>query len=98
MSHGHGEQQHITPTSVYVGVWIALLILTGVTVGVSLFDLRTFTVFTAVIVATVKVTLVLLFFMHLKYERPVFMWMILVVLICYGIAIGLTFADYVFRF
>ena len=94
MRSGEG---HIVPDSVLISVWAALLALTAVTVGVSLVDLKHITIFTAVIIATVKATLVVLYFMHMRYERPLYWWMLSAALGFYGIAIGLTFVDYSFR-
>ncbi len=98
MSHQEQEPHpHITPTKVYFYVWLTLVFLTAVTVGVSYVNMHKFTVFTAMLVATVKVMLVVLFFMHLIYEKVVYWLMILAVLLTYGIFVFLTFADYYFR-
>jgi hypothetical protein len=35
--------------------------------------------------------------MHIRFEKPMYGVMILVVLVTYGIFIGLTFADYFYR-
>ena len=81
----------------YVGVWAALVTLTCVTVGVSFLDMQRFTVFTALLIATVKAALVLLYFMHLRFLRPLYAVMILVVLLTYAIFVILSFSDYSFR-
>ena len=47
-----------------------LLILTVVTVAVSKIDFGNFNIWFALGIAVVKGSLVLLFFMHLKYDRP----------------------------
>ncbi|NLX04768.1 MAG: cytochrome-c oxidase [Phycisphaerae bacterium] len=85
------------PPGLYVKVWIALVLLTGVTVTVSYLDMQKFTVFTAMLIATVKASLVLLYFMHIRFEKVVFQLMILFTLIIYAIFIFLTFADYSYR-
>jgi cytochrome c oxidase subunit 4 len=95
-SSGHGEA-HVIPYKVYVGVWLALLALTAVTVGVSFVDMRNVAVLTAVLIAAVKSSLVLLYFMHVRFERMLYVVMILAVLFTYAIFIGLTFADYGYR-
>ena len=97
MSDHHSEEAHAVPYSVYVNVWLALLVMTGITVGASYIDFGHVGLFTAILIATVKATLVLLYFMHVRFERPVFTYMILAVLITYGIFIALTFSDYSFR-
>jgi len=55
----------------YLMVFGTLLVLTLITVGVSYLDLPEFeTVIVALIIATTKASLVAMFFMHLKGERP----------------------------
>jgi len=82
---------------VYVLTWIALLMLTAATVTVAGLHLGKMSVFTAVAIAFVKASIVLSFFMHLKYERRLLK--LLVYLVIGGIAglIALTFTDYFFR-
>jgi len=59
----------------YLAVFGALLVLTAATVGVSYLNLPiTPTVIIAVAIASVKASLVAMFFMHLKGERPVVYW------------------------
>jgi len=54
----------------YLGVFAALLVLTGVTVAVAFVDLgHGFNIALALVIATLKASLVGLFFMHLKWER-----------------------------
>ena len=69
--HGHGGRPHVPhvlPYKIYFGVWAALIVLTVVTVGVSYFDFGAGNLVVAMIVATVKGTLVCMYFMHLKYD------------------------------
>jgi cytochrome c oxidase subunit IV len=49
----------------------ALLILTGLTVGASYIDFGQGNIVIALAIATVKATLVALFFMHLVHDKPV---------------------------
>ena len=59
----------------YLMVFGALLVLTLVTVGVSYLELpEVETVVLALAIATVKASLVALFFMHLKGEKPMVTW------------------------
>ena len=92
----HSDHQ-IVPYRVYLIVWLGLLALTVVTVGVSYIDMRNVAILTAVLIASVKCTLVLLYFMHLRFSKLLYTVMILVVLATYAIFIGLTFADYGYR-
>ncbi len=82
----------------YVLVWLGLLVFTGLTVtlaGFHFFD--SISVFLVLMVASVKSTLVLYYFMNLKYEKPLFRNMVLVATIALAIFIGLTFVDILFR-
>ncbi|MDF1564058.1 MAG: cytochrome C oxidase subunit IV family protein [Deltaproteobacteria bacterium] len=81
----------------YVKVWGALLFLTAATVGVSYLALGNITVLAAVIIASVKAGLVTLYFMHVRYERPLYVFMIVAALGFLGISLGLIFVDYSFR-
>jgi cytochrome c oxidase subunit IV len=55
----------------YVLTLVALLFLTVVTVGASYIDFGQGNVVIALAIATVKATLVSLFFMHLAHDKPV---------------------------
>ena len=59
---------HIVPVPVYVGVFLALVIGTLVTWQVSLIDLGRWNAVVALTIAVCKATLVVLFFMHVKYS------------------------------
>lgn len=67
MSHDH----HIIPKSVLLQVFGALIVLTGITYGVAQIDLGPLNVPVAILIAAVKATLVVMFFMALKYDNPV---------------------------
>ena len=91
------EQHHQVAPALYVAVWAALVVLTGITVGVSFLDLASFTVFTVMLIATVKASLVLLYFMHVRFIQPIYTYMIVFILGTYATFIILTFSDYSFR-
>lgn len=78
-------------------VLVTLLLLTVVTVAVSYVDLGFFNVPVALGVACLKVTLVLLFFMHLKYEGPIIVFSFIGTVTFLIIMIGFTFWDVAFR-
>jgi len=59
--------EHILSSKLYYGIWILLLILTGVTAGVATIDLGRFNTVVALFIASVKAAIVVLFFMHVKY-------------------------------
>lgn len=68
--HEHGEHEHGGP-AVYARTLIALVILTAITVGAAYINLGSGNVVVALVIATIKATLVALFFMHLRWDRPV---------------------------
>jgi cytochrome c oxidase subunit 4 len=53
-----------------VRVWAALVVLTILTVAATWVDFGSFNLWVAMVIATVKASLVVLFFMHMRYERP----------------------------
>ncbi|MBU1565626.1 MAG: cytochrome C oxidase subunit IV family protein [Proteobacteria bacterium] len=88
---------HILSYSQLAVVLVILLALTGVTVGVSYIHMGFFNVPVALAVACLKVTFVLLFFMHLKYEGRVIVLSFLSTITFLIIMIGFTFWDVAFR-
>src|ERR1035437_7854792 len=65
-SHGLA---HVMSVRMLVGVFAALIVLTGITVGTSYMDFGEFNLSVAMIIATIKGTLVCAFFMHLAYDN-----------------------------
>jgi cytochrome c oxidase subunit 4 len=57
----------VLPRSTYFAVYVALVVLTGLTTAVAFFDLGLANPVVALSIAILKATLVVLFFMHLKY-------------------------------
>ena len=91
-----GEQHLMSYTSLAL-VLAALLVLTGITIWVSHHDLGAFNVPLTLAIASTKVSLVLLFFMHLKYEGRA-ITLSFVGTICFlAIMIGFIFWDVAFR-
>ncbi|MGO8748458.1 MAG: cytochrome C oxidase subunit IV family protein [Thermoguttaceae bacterium] len=67
-THGHGA--HVLPVGVLLGVFAVLIVLTVATVAVTWIDLGRWNLVAALGIATVKGSLVVLYFMHLKYDSP----------------------------
>jgi len=80
-------------TKAYVMVWITLLALTAITVEVSYHDYGTWNIAVAMLVATIKGTLVALFFMHLKYDNKVNQVIFISGFVFLGIFVGLASSD-----
>jgi len=92
------EKQHtIIPLGKYVLIWLALLVLTAATVTAAGLHFGQFTILAAIAIATIKGTLVLMYFMHLKYEDRVFIIMLMLALFTLAVIMVLTFIDVSFR-
>ena len=87
------EKKNLRPFSNYLMIWFCLLMLTGVTVTVAGLNLGQLSVLGAIIIATVKSTLVILFFMHIKYEDRVFKIMLGLAVVTLVVIMVLTFVD-----
>ena len=66
---GRKHHPHVLPVRTYLAVWVGLLVLTVITVKVSYFNFGIMNLVVAMGVATLKASLVVLFFMHLKYDE-----------------------------
>jgi cytochrome c oxidase subunit 4 len=100
MSHdGHHEEHAHEPTGygTYFMTWFTLVFLTAITVTAAGLHLGNVSVAVALLIATVKASIVLYLFMHLKHEDAAFHRLLLVMLGFFGIMISLTFTDTLFR-
>jgi cytochrome c oxidase subunit 4 len=70
MEHAHEHAYH-PPITLYYKVFGALIILTGITVAVAFQDFGALNNVIALSIAGIKTTLVVLFFMHVKYESRI---------------------------
>ena len=87
--------EHIVSTKLYYAIWIALLLLTGITAGVAFIDLGPFNTVVALVIATLKAVLVLLFFMHLKYASEKMTSVVVISAIFWLLLLlALSLADY----
>jgi cytochrome c oxidase subunit 4 len=91
-----GDEKHPEPMT-YVFVWVGLLVLTGITIAVSRIHLGAWNVVAALAVASVKSSLVLAYFMHLKYEEWLMKIIFFTAVATLTIIIGLTFVDTALR-
>jgi len=88
---------HIISYKTLFGVLLALMALTGVTVGASYVDLGRLNVWIALAIASVKASLVLLIFMHMKFEGRLLKLSFLSTVGFLAVMIGFTFWDIAFR-
>src|SRR5262249_14974176 len=89
--------EHIVPTRVYYTVFAALILCTYLTVQITFFDLGPLNAIAALGIAVLKATLVVLFFMHVKYSTRLTWLVVLGSVFWLGIMLALTFGDYLTR-
>ncbi len=87
------DHPHITPLRTYVGIGAALLVLTVVTVLAAQVDLGAWNIVVALLIATVKASLVAFIFMHLYYDNKLYFLVFVVSLAFLALLIGLSMAD-----
>jgi cytochrome c oxidase subunit 4 len=93
-SHSHGEEQgHVIPETTFLKILVALLVLTVVTVLAAQVDMGDWNIAGAMLIASVKASLVVLVFMHGKYENKILWTYILIPFILLAIMIGGVFLD-----
>ena len=91
--------EHIMSSKFYYAIWIALLCLTVITAAISFVDLGPFNAVVALVIATVKALLVVLFFMHVKYTSEKLTKIVIVSAIFWlFLLLALSMADYATRF
>ena len=98
--HSHEAEEHehhIVSPGIYIVIILALLVLTGVTVGASYLELGVFNPIIALAIAVVKATLVVLFFMHVKYSSRLTMLTVGAGLFTFMALVGMTLSDYISR-
>jgi cytochrome c oxidase subunit 4 len=85
--------EHIVSVKLYLGIFFALLCLTALTTGVAYIDLGAFNTVIALAIAVVKMLLVVLFFMHVKYSGRLIQVFILAGVLFLAILVAFTLAD-----
>lgn len=91
------HRRHISSYSSLATVLIILLVLTFISVGITAIHLGPLTVAAALVIASVKVSFVLIYFMHLKNESLILKIMVAGVFLLFALVIIITFIDYLLR-
>ena len=86
--------EHVVSPKIYAAVLTALLVGTVLTVEAAKVDLGRLNIVAALGIATIKMTLVILFFMHGKYSPRRTKLVIAAGFFWLAIMLGLTLADY----
>ncbi len=96
MTH-NGESHHIVSPLVYLAIFGALLVGTAVTVWASFIDLGPWNPVIALAIACTKATLVVLFFMHVRYSSKLTKLTVASGLFMFIVLVGMTLSDYFTR-
>ena len=88
---------HISPVSSYLTVFGTLMVLTTVTVAAAFTNLGSLNFPIAIAIAITKATVVVLFFMHVKYSSKLTKFVVASCLFFLACLFGLTFTDYLSR-
>ncbi|MGE5411735.1 MAG: cytochrome C oxidase subunit IV family protein [Clostridiales bacterium] len=88
---------HIVGYGTYIFVWLSLLTLTAVTVTVAGINFGGITLLIAIVIAIVKSSLVLNFFMHIKFDDVVFKVFVGIAVLTLTAVFVFTFFDYLSR-
>ena len=91
------NQPHITSYFTLGAVLVSLLILTAITVVIAEFHFGKLAVVIALLVACIKASIVLTYFMHLKFESRFMRGMVIGLFSLYALVMIITFFDYGFR-
>ena len=95
----HDKSQEHEPLSygLYVVVWLGLIALTCITAVVAGINLEAFTLVIALLIALTKASLVVNYFMHIKFEDKIFKLFLGIAGLTICIIFALTFSDVYFR-
>ena len=89
--------EHVVPKRVYYLIFVALMVGTAITVGVAFVDLGPLNAVAALAIAVAKATLVVLYFMHVRYSTRLTWAVVAGSVFWLGILLALTFSDYLTR-
>jgi len=90
--------EHISSIKLYVAIWLALLLGTGLTVAAAFVNLGPLNTIVALAIASTKAVLVVLFFMHVKYAHEKMTKLVIATAIFFlFILLALSMADYATR-
>lgn len=87
------SENHIVPKRVYFLIFATLIVLTWVTAYVSTVDLGRWNIFVALAIAIFKASLVILFFMHVKYSTRLTKFIVMCGFFWLSLLLFITMAD-----
>lgn len=101
MSENHPSEHHIVSPKIYFAIFGALMVCTLLTVYAATVDLNQYfsglNIIVALVIATFKASLVVLFFMHGKYSPKRTQLVIICSIFWLAIMLFMTMSDYISR-
>ena len=94
---GNEHHPHVVPLRHYIGVFLALMVLTAATVVTAKMDLGPLNTVVALTIAVIKALLVVLIFMHVKYSNKLVKTMVVASVLWLLIMFGFAGQDYLTR-
>ncbi|NVO03583.1 MAG: cytochrome C oxidase subunit IV family protein [Bacteroidetes bacterium] len=91
------NSSHITEYKVLGRILLILMFFTFATISVTSFNLASFTVTVALLIAGIKGYFVLSYFMHLKYENLLLRILVGMIFVLFALIVLITFIDYSYR-
>lgn len=85
---------HVSPVGLYVTIFAALTVLTALTVFAAFVDLGQFNFLVAMVIAVFKASLVIWYFMHVKYASHLTKLTVATGLFFLVILLSMTLIDY----
>ena len=92
-SEGYSMKTHTKSIKSYLVVGFLLICLTALTVTISFIHLGSWNVVAALLIASIKATLVLLFFMHLYHDSKLYLLIFLLAVVFLTIFITFSMFD-----
>jgi cytochrome c oxidase subunit 4 len=94
MDHNLKHEEHVTSVGTYLAVFAGLIVLTILTTAVAFVNLHPVNVVVALGIATCKMLLVSLWFMHVKHSSGLTKLVLVAALLWLGIMLAFTLADF----
>ena len=91
------NNHHIVSYKSHILVLFDLIALTAITVLITSVELGPYNTAAAMFIAMIKGSIVLLYFMHLKFDEKIYGIMVSIVLAIFTAVIIITFFDYLYR-
>lgn len=91
------QNKHITEYRVYAIVLVVLLLLTALSIWVTHLDLKAWTVGVSLVVTCSMAFIILVYFMHLKFDHILIKILVGLVFLLFAIFVGITLLEYITR-